>query len=224
MDYFFSCFALFFFQHLRYNNSCIGGGLDKMENNSILWSKILEKIKGELNSLSFQTWFEETKLYDFSNGVAKILVPYALHKDHLANNYSKLITSCFMEETKESVELEFLIQEDIEEEEKQVQEEPKVEDLLYRDSEDSKFESNLNKRYTFDNFIVGNSNKFAHAAALAVAENPGSMYNPLFLYGNSGLGKTHLMHAIGNYIEEHSNKKVLYITSETFVNEFVEIT
>ena len=129
-----------------------------------------------------------------------------------------------MEETKESVELEFLIQEDIEEEEKQVQEEPKVEDLLYRDSEDSKFESNLNKRYTFDNFIVGNSNKFAHAAALAVAENPGSMYNPLFLYGNSGLGKTHLMHAIGNYIEEHSNKKVLYITSETFVNEFVEIT
>ena len=195
-----------------------------MENNSILWSKILEKIKGELNSLSFQTWFEETKLYDFSNGVAKILVPYALHKDHLANNYSKLITSCFMEETKESVELEFLIQEDIEEEEKQVQEEPKVEDLLYRDSEDSKFESNLNKRYTFDNFIVGNSNKFAHAAALAVAENPGSMYNPLFLYGNSGLGKTHLMHAIGNYIEEHSNKKVLYITSETFVNEFVEIT
>ncbi len=194
-----------------------------MENNSILWSKILEKIKGELNSLSFQTWFEETKLYDFSNGVAKILVPYALHKDHLANNYSKLITSSFMEETNESVELEFLIQEDIEEEETKVQNEPKIEDLLYRDLEDSNFESNLNKKYTFDNFIVGNSNKFAHAAALAVAENPGSMYNPLFLYGNSGLGKTHLMHAIGNYIEEHSNKKVLYITSETFVNEFVEI-
>ena len=194
-----------------------------MENNSILWSKILEKIKGELNSLSFQTWFEETKLYDFSNGVAKILFPYALHKDHLANNYSKLITSSFMEETNESVELEFLIQEDIEEEETKVQNEPKIEDLLYRDLEDSNFESNLNKKYTFDNFIVGNSNKFAHAAALAVAENPGSMYNPLFLYGNSGLGKTHLMHAIGNYIEEHSNKKVLYITSETFVNEFVEI-
>ncbi len=195
-----------------------------MDDNSILWSKILEKIKNELNSLSFQTWFEETKLYSFSNGVAKIIVPYALHKDHLANNYKKLICSCFMEETNEIVELEFLIQEDIDEEkEEEPHEEQKINDLLYRDNENSNFESNLNKRYTFENFIVGNSNKFAHAAALAVAENPGSMYNPLFLYGNSGLGKTHLMHAIGNYIEKNSNKKVLYITSETFVNEFIEI-
>ncbi len=194
-----------------------------MENNSILWSKILEKIKGELNSLSFQTWFEETKLYDFSNGVAKILVPYALHKDHLANNYSKLITSSFMEETNESVELEFLIQEDIEEEETKVQNEPKIEDLLYRDLEDSNFESNLNKKYTFDNFIVGNSNKFAATSALAVAEQPGKMYNPLFIYGSSGLGKTHLMHSIGNYIRQNSNKKVLYITCDNFVSDFVEI-
>lgn len=196
-----------------------------MNNNSILWSKILEKIKNEINSLSFKTWFEETELYDLKNGVAKILVPYALHKDHLANNYKKLITSCFIEEIGEQVELEFLIQEEIQEEEEEIlpPETPQIEDI-YNDNENSNFESNLNKKYTFENFVVGNSNKFAHAAALAVAEKPGTMYNPLFIYGNSGLGKTHLMHAIGNYIENNSNKKVLYITSETFVNEFIEIT
>ena len=200
-----------------------------MNNNSTIWSNILEKIKKEINSLSFQTWFEETKLYDFSNGVAKIIVPYALHKDHLANKYKKLITSCFIEETGEPVELEFLTEEDIEEEEQEPPEEAKIEGEIKfednnNDDNDDYFESNLNKKYTFDNFVVGNSNKFAHAAALAVAEKPGSIYNPLFIYGNSGLGKTHLMHAIGNYIEKTTNKRVLYITSETFVNEFIEIT
>ena len=164
-----------------------------MNNNSILWSKILEKIKNEINSLSFQVWFEETKLYNFSNGVAKILVPYALHKDHLATNYKKLITSCFIEEVGENVELEFLIEEEIEEEKNEQIEETKIEDTIYNDNKDNTFESNLNKKYTFDNFVVGNSNKFAHAAALAVAEKPGTMYNPLFIYGNSGLGKTHLI-------------------------------
>ncbi len=198
-----------------------------MNNNSILWTKILEKIKSEINSLSFQTWFEETTLYDFSNGVAKIIVPYALHKDHLANNYKKLITSCFIEEIGEPVELEFLIQEEIEEQDELLNE-PEIKldfnDNIYKDVKDTNFESHLDKKYTFENFVVGNTNKFAHAAALAVAEKPGTMYNPLFIYGNSGLGKTHLMHAIGNYIEKNSNKKVLYITSETFVNDFIEIT
>ena len=197
-----------------------------MNNNSTIWSNILEKIKNEINSLSFQTWFEETKLYDLSNGVAKIIVPYALHKDHLANKYKKLITSCFIEETGEPVELEFLIQEEIEEE-LEPPEETKIDgEIKFEEDNDNDdyFESNLNKKYTFDNFVVGNSNKFAHAAALAVAEKPGSIYNPLFIYGNSGLGKTHLMHAIGNYIEKTTNKRVLYITSETFVNEFIEIT
>ncbi len=198
-----------------------------MKDNSILWSRILEKIQTEINSLSYRTWFEETQLYDLSNGVAKILVPYALHKDHLATNYKKMITNCFIEETGQTVELEFLIEEDIQEEieeEKEILEEnTKIEDV-YKQAEKEQFESHLNKKYTFDNFVVGNSNKFAHAAALAVAENPGVMYNPLFIYGNSGLGKTHLMHAIGNYIEQHSNKRVLYITSETFSNEFIDIT
>ena len=191
--------------------------------NSDLWTNILAKIKKETNSLSYQTWFEDTKLYSFEKGVAKILVPYALHKDHLANNYKKLITSCFIEEIGETVELEFVIKEDLDttpEEENQSQNDIKEKNIY----ENNVFESNLNKKYTFENFIVGNSNRFAHAAALAVAEKPGETYNPLFIYGNSGLGKTHLMHAIGNYIAKHSNKKVLYVTIETFVSEFVEIT
>ena len=89
--------------------------------------------------------------------------------------------------------------------------------------ENTNFCSNLNKKFTFENFIVGNTNKFAQAAALEVAENPGVLYNPLFIYGNSGLGKTHLMHAIGNYITEHSSKKVLYVTSDQFITDFLGI-
>ena len=187
--------------------------------NNVLWSKILEKIKNEINSLSYRTWFDDTQLYELNKGVAKILVPFAVHKDHLANNYKKLITSCFIEEIGETLKLEFLIQEDI------APVEPEIEENLEKiDENEKKFESNLNKKYTFESFIIGNSNKFAHAASLAVAEKPGETYNPLFIYGNSGLGKTHLMHAIGNYIEKNTHKKVLYVTSETFVSEFVEIT
>ena len=195
-----------------------------MNDNSIIWNNILNKIKNEISSLLFETWFEETKLYELSNGVAKIIVPFALHKDHLARNYKDMIKSYFIEEIGDNVELEFLIQEEIEDE-NIVEEDNNIEnDNIYNDNEDFNFESHLNKNYTFDNFVVGNSNKFAHAAALAVAENPGSVYKLLFIYGNSGLGKTHLMHAIGNYIEQHSKKRVLYITSETFCNEFIEMT
>ncbi|MBQ9011938.1 MAG: ATP-binding protein [Bacilli bacterium] len=85
------------------------------------------------------------------------------------------------------------------------------------------FESGLEPKYTFDTFVSGESNKFAKAIGLAVAEKPGSMYNPLFIYGNSGLGKTHLMHAIGNYIQDNSNKKVRYVTSEKFVADFLSL-
>ena len=113
------------------------------------------------------------------------------------------------------------MQEEIEQEEKKkVELEEKVETTV--NSSNDTVNNNLNKKYTFETFIVGNSNKFAQAAALSVAENPGNMYNPLFLYGNSGLGKTHLMHAIGNYIVEHSNKRVLYVTSEQFRQDFVK--
>ncbi len=189
--------------------------------NDVLWSKILDKIKFELNSLSFQTWFENTKLYDLTNGVATIIVPFALHKSHLNNNYKKLLHSSFIDEIGESVEFEFLIEEEIEPIKEEIEEtKQEIDDI---NDEEEYIDSNLNKKYTFESFVVGNSNKFAHAGALAVAEKPGELYNPLFIYGNSGLGKTHLMHAIGNYVEQNSKKRVLYVSSETFKSEFIQI-
>ena len=188
-----------------------------------IWSTVLSQIKEEINSLSFQTWFEETELYRLDKNVAKIIVPYAIHKNHIMNNYHDIIVENLYELTKVTYELELLLKEDIKED--------KIENIKEINNfntetvsiENNFIDSNLNSKYTFENFIVGNSNKFAHAAALAVAENPGKMYNPLFIYGNSGLGKTHLMHAIGNYIVKNSNKKVLYVTSEQFVSDFIGI-
>ena len=190
-----------------------------------IWTSVLSKIKEEINSLSFQTWFEETELYRLEKNVAKIIVPFAIHKTHIINNYRDIIVEGLYEVTNMNYELELLLRDEIIEDT-----EPKVNTTSENSSnitsnsiEMPYIKSNLNSKYTFENFIVGNSNKFAHAAALAVAENPGKMYNPLFIYGNSGLGKTHLMHAIGNYISKNSDKKVLYVTSEQFVSDFIGI-
>ena len=166
----------------------------------LLWSNILEKIKSELNSLAYQTWFSETELYKLDNGIAKIIVPYAIHKQHIINNYKDLLSKCFLELANSNYELELLLKEDIVEETPPIIETFKSEET----NETYQISSNLLPKYTFENFVVGNSNRFAHAAALAVAEDPGRIYNPLFIYGNSGLGKTHLMHAIGNYIVRNS--------------------
>ena len=187
---------------------------------SILWSNILDKIKSEINSLSYQTWFEETELYEFKNGIAKIVVQMPIQKNHINLNYSELIKNCFLEITGKNIEIELIFKDDIIENQFNVQNEEINKNI---EQQNVYISNNLNPKYTFESFIVGNTNKFAHAAALAVAENPGKIYNPLFIYGNSGLGKTHLMHAIGNYITKNSNKKVLYVTSEQFVSDFIGI-
>ena len=192
-------------------------------NVNILWSKLLDQIKSELTSLSYSTWFSDTELYKLDNNKAYIVVPMPIHKKHLMDNYSELIINKLNEITGTTYELVLLLKEEIEDElKKQEIIHEKSNNRFSNDDDNDNINSNLNKKYTFDNFIVGNSNKFAHAAALSVAENPGNMYNPLFLYGNSGLGKTHLMHAIGNYIVENSNKRVLYVTSEQFRQDFVK--
>ncbi len=194
-------------------------------NEEVLWTKFLDQIKDELSSISYNTWFSETKLYKIKDGKAYIIVPMPIYKNHLADNYSNLIISKLYEISGINYELRFLLAEDIEEEKEK---EKEIEEKNILNSREEKnysevIHNNLISHYTFDNFIVGNSNKFAHAAALSVAENPGNMYNPLFLYGNSGLGKTHLMHAIGNYIISNSNKRVLYVTSEQFKDDFVKV-
>ena len=190
-----------------------------------IWTSVLSKIKEEINSLSFQTWFEETELYRLEKNVAKIIVPFAIHKTHIINNYRDIIVEGLYEVTNTNYELELLLRDEIiEDTESKVNITSEIHNNTPNNSIEMPYiKSNLNSKYTFENFIVGNSNKFAHAAALAVAENPGKMYNPLFIYGNSGLGKTHLMHAIGNYISKNTDKKVLYVTSEQFVSDFIGI-
>lgn len=191
-------------------------------NVDILWSNFLGQIKEELTSLSYNTWFSETQLYKLENGKAYIIVPMPIHKKHLMDNFSTLMVEKLNSITGSNYELVLLLKEEIE------KEVPKSTDIVEKvdvgNINNIKVQSNLKSKYTFANFIVGNSNKFAHAAALSVAENPGNMYNPLFIYGNSGLGKTHLMHAIGNYISENTNKTVLYVTSDNFIQDFISMT
>lgn len=179
--------------------------------NKILWDKFLENIKSDVSSLSYETWFKDTSLHKLDGNTAHVIVPFILHKKHLVENYLDIMESVMTSLTNVKYSFNFLLEDEIEEEVVQ------VEEKVYQDPIDS----NLNPNYTFDSFIVGSSNKFAYTASQAVAENPGNSYNPLFLYGKSGLGKTHLMHSIGNHIIKNSDKKVLYISSDKFVNDFI---
>ena len=158
-----------------------------------------------------------------------------MYKKHLATKYYELIVDNLNNVVGDNVDIEFYTKEEIDEQENEDIGNNNINPMYIHNNVDNvtenvsnnnvinNFCSNLNKNYTFENFIVGNTNKFAQAAALEVAENPGVLYNPLFIYGNSGLGKTHLMHAIGNYITEHSNKKVLYVSSDQFITDFLGI-
>lgn len=179
-----------------------------------IWSVFLAKIEVKLKPVLYQTWFKDTHLKSITADTATIIVPYDVHKKHLTDNYGNIIQETFMEVTGSVYKFKYLTEDEVK------NEEPVTE---IKENDSSIFESNLDNRYTFESFIQGESNKFAKTIGLAVAENPGAMYNPLFIYGNSGLGKTHLMHAIGNYITDNSNKKVLYVTSEKFVDDFLSL-
>ena len=188
------------------------------------WNNILNDIKEQISSLSYQTWFEETLLYDKDDGNYRIIVPMSIHKKHLDDNYSDLLDEIITKYDPNFKSIKFYLKEELEELEQEKILDKKLEEEtsdIISEIVDENFDSNLIANYNFDTFVVGESNKFAHAAAVAVAENPGTLYNPLFIYGNSGLGKTHLMHAIGNYIVKNSRKKVLYITSEQFIQDFM---
>lgn len=181
-----------------------------------MWITFLSKIKEQISDIAYETWFSETKLIDISSGIAKVLVPYHIHKKNLKENYNDLVEETFTEVTGTHFDFEYLLEEEITNNITISAEEIGV-------PNNENFVTNLDNRYTFNTYIVGTSNKFAATSALAVAEHPGKMYNPLFIYGPSGLGKTHLMQAIGNYIVKNSNKRVLYITCDNFVSDFVEI-
>ncbi len=186
-----------------------------MDINSI-WNSFLEKMEQSLTPVLYDMWFSETKLVELNEEYAKILVPMPVHKKHLKENYIDLIEKTFTDVTGSIFKFEFVTEDEL-----------NSESIIDVDEigvpESAIQQTNLDPKYTFESFISGASNKFAKASALAVAEQPGNMYNPLFIYGKSGLGKTHLMHAIGNYIKDNSRKKVLYVTADTFVNDFLKI-
>ncbi len=192
-------------------------------NEELLWSKFLDQIKDELTSLSFKTWFEETKLYKIEGGKAYIIVPMPIHKKHLIENYETIIINKLQEITGSQYDLEFLLEEEIEQIKKEEEVSNTNSNVINNEEKVGYEATNLQKKLNFENFVVGNSNKFAQAAALSVAENPGQMYNPFFIYGNSGLGKTHLMQAIGNYIVDNSDKRVLYVECDKFKQDYLSM-
>ena len=197
-----------------------------------LWQSVLNEIYPEVNSASFHAWFNDLKLIKIQNNKVFIQVPMEIHKRILTTNYYNLIDDAFYKITNHNYEFEFLLKEEIEEKfgevEQNVDNVDNLSTAIVKEEkpvvrEEEKWESNLIKELNFDNYIVGDSNRLAKTAGMIVAEQPGKVHNPLFIYGKSGLGKTHLMHAIGNYIVEHSKKKVLYTTSEMFKDDYINI-
>ena len=187
-----------------------------------LWDKTLNIIKGELTEVSFNTWIKSCEPICISSNTIKISVPNSFTQDILEKRYKDLVINSIEAACSKTYKLEFLIASEIQEaEEKEVRtKEPKKDSIAITVNDE--MSSILNPKYTFDSFVIGNSNRFAHAASLAVAESPAKAYNPLFIYGGVGLGKTHLMHAIGHYIlQNNPSAKVAYVSSEKFTNELI---
>lgn len=181
------------------------------------WDEILQTIKidHDLSDISFDTWLKPLKVYSVEENIVTILVPSEQVGLNYINKKYKLPLQVTISELTgiDRCEVQFILSDDV----KKITSKNLI-------SNDTRFEeANLNPRYTFGTFVVGSNNKFAHAASLAVAESPGEIYNPLFIYGGVGLGKTHLMHSIARFILEHNpDSKVLYVTSEEFTNELIE--
>lgn len=186
------------------------------------WEEILYlvKVEHELGDVSFKTWLKPLQIHDVSDHTVYILVPsQQMGIEYISKRYTFPLKVAIAEVTGKEYEIEFISSDSARS--------SGSKRIFSNVDQSEKFfnaeKANLNPKYTFDTFVVGNNNKFAHAAALAVAESPGKMYNPLFIYGGAGLGKTHLMHSIAHFIlNESPAKKVLYVTSETFTNELID--
>ncbi|MFQ8892681.1 MAG: chromosomal replication initiator protein DnaA [Clostridium sp.] len=181
-----------------------------------LWEQTLNVLKNEMSEVSFNTWMKSCNPISISEDTIKISVPNSFTRDILNNRYKDLVANSIQGICSKLYKLEFLISSEVALEEKNKAIKIKGSPL------NEEISNTLNPKYTFDSFVIGNSNRFAHAASLAVAEAPAKAYNPLFIYGGVGLGKTHLMHAIGHYIlENNPNAKVEYVSSEKFTNELI---
>ena len=187
------------------------------------WLLIKETIKKEYNisDISYQTWIAPLKFCNITDDIVNIIIPYdqAHALNYISSKYKIFFQVTLTEMFDHNYDVKFILEKDaklVEVEDNNNLNVNPVYNINYENA-------NLNPKYKFDTFVVGSNNKFAHSASLAVAESPGEAYNPLYLYGGPGLGKTHLMHSIGHFIlEQNPDKKVLYVTSEEFTNEVIE--
>ena len=186
------------------------------------WPEIIEhlRIEHELSNVSFTTWIQPLKVYDVVDNTVFILVNMNASVEYIEKKYLLPLKVCIGEITGIEFEVVFISEDDDRLNE--------IQNMAFEANQKKKTKSvsekaGLNPKYTFDTFVVGGNNNFAHAASLAVAESPGEVYNPLFLYGGVGLGKTHLMHSIAHFIlNKNPKKRVLYVTSEIFTNDLIE--
>ncbi|WP_455810350.1 chromosomal replication initiator protein DnaA [Clostridium butyricum] len=185
-----------------------------------IWAKTLETIKSELSEVSFNTWIKSCEPISISSDTITISVPNSFTQDILDKRYKDLVANSIEVVCSKLYKIEFVIASEASEKEdlKENSSNSASKSIVVNDE----MSSTLNPKYTFNSFVIGNSNRFAHAASLAVAESPAKAYNPLFIYGGVGLGKTHLMHAIGHYIlDNNPSAKVVYVSSEKFTNELI---
>ncbi|MBO8172178.1 MAG: chromosomal replication initiator protein DnaA [Bacillaceae bacterium] len=188
-----------------------------------LWQEALSIIKTKLSKPSFETWLKSTRASALHDDTLIITAPNEFARDWLDSRYSSLIADILYEITGTRMNIKFIIPQmsgELTDLDKNTG--PRKVPANNDDVQDDQMQSMLNPKYTFDTFVIGTGNRFAHAASLAVAEAPAKAYNPLFIYGGVGLGKTHLLHAIGHYLLEHNpNTNVVYLSSEKFTNEFI---
>lgn len=181
---------------------------------SSLWPKVLALLKNELSEIGYNTWIKTIEPVSIASSTIELGVPTEFNKGILESRYASLIKNAVKQVTSKEYTINVIIPaQDVDKKSNPANENGNNEETSI---------SILNPKYTFDTFVIGNSNRLAHAASVAVAESPAKAYNPLFLYGGVGLGKTHLMHAIGHYIlSQNPASKVLYVSSEKFTNELI---
>ena len=192
-----------------------------MENIDDLWARALENMKQKVANESFETWLKNTKADRLEDDLLIISAPNEFARNWLENRYTTLISDAILEVTGAQLNTAFITPEGETDKSETLH---KINQKTIPINNENKHRSTmmLNNKYTFDTFVIGSGNRFAHAASLAVAEAPAKAYNPLFIYGGVRLGKTHLMHAIGHYIIENKpDAKVVYLSSEKFTNEFI---